>query len=163
MEIGKSLSATGEKKRAQLLNTYKSSSWEFKVNKSELTNLLDNRKCKYKAHLYEETCKRQRLQSTVNNSQIRYRTKLNFSQITTSREDAVLEENKILTKAMVEPKKHPIKPWNDCTRQQKYYRKKVLVHDIEHALDFVKKKVLKHTLLNFKMLIQDKLMFLIQY
>jgi len=148
--LGKSLSATGGKKCAQLLNAWKSSSWEFKVNKSELINLLDSRKRKYEAHLYEESCKRQRLESTVQQltDTVSNQTELltdNISNQTKLQEKiAVLEEeNKNLTKAMVEPKKHPIKPWNDCTRQQKYNRKKVLAHDVEHALNFCEEKGFK--------------------
>jgi len=33
------------------------SSWEFKVSKAELTNLLDSRKRKFEAQLHEETSK----------------------------------------------------------------------------------------------------------
>ena len=64
-QLGKTLSATGGKKRSQMLDSWKSSTWEFKVNVSEINNLLDSRKRKYEAQIYEETCKRQKLENTV--------------------------------------------------------------------------------------------------
>ena len=51
-------SVAGGKKRVQILSEWKDSFWEFKVNKSELTNLLDSRKCKFEAQLHEEMWKR---------------------------------------------------------------------------------------------------------
>jgi len=48
-----------------MLDSWKSSTWEFKVNVSEINNLLDSRKRKYEAQIYEETCQQQKLESTV--------------------------------------------------------------------------------------------------
>ena len=152
--LGKCLSATGGKKRAQTLNGWKNSSWEFKVNKSELTNLLDSRKRKFETQLYEEKSKRQKLEQTVQ--------RLSDKISSQTEEIAVLKEvNKNGSKALAESKKrHPtVKPWKECTRQQKYNRKKVLAHDVEEALDFVKIRVSNHSLLNFKISIQEKLMY----
>jgi len=46
---------------------------------------------------------------------------------------------------MAESKKRhsTIKPWKQCTRQQKYNRKKFLVHDVEEALNFCESKGFK--------------------
>ena len=137
--LGKCLSATGGKKRSQILNSWKSSSWEFIVNKSEINNLLVNRKRKYETHLHEETCKRQKLESTVQEltDKISNRTKL-------QEEIAALKEkNKTLSKTLAESKKRSTKPWKECTRQQKHNRKKVLAHDVEEALSFCEDKGFK--------------------
>ena len=143
--LGKCLSATGGKKHAQTLNGWKNSSWEFKVNKSELTNLLDSRKRKFETQLYEEKSKRQKLEQTVQ--------RLSDKISSQTEEIAVLKEvNKNGSKALAESKKrHPtVKPWKECTRQQKYNRKKVLAHDVEEALDFCENKGFKPQSIEFQ-------------
>ena len=45
------------KKRSQLLNQWKDSFWESKVNKVKLNNLLKTRKCKIEAQIQEEILK----------------------------------------------------------------------------------------------------------
>ena len=143
--LGKCLSATGGKKRAQTLDGWKNSSWEFKVNKSEFTNLLESRKRKFEAQLYEETSKRQKLEQTVQ--------QLSDKISSQTEEIAVLKEvNKNNSKALAETKKRylTVKPWKECTRQQKYNRKKFLAQDVEEALDFCENKGFKPQSVEFQ-------------
>ena len=64
-QLGKCLCVAGGTKHSQILSEWKDSSWEFKVSKSELTNLLDSRKHKLETHLHEQTCKQMKLEDTI--------------------------------------------------------------------------------------------------
>ena len=127
--LGKCLCVAGGKKRSQLLSEWKDSSWEFKVSKSELTNLLDSRKRKLEAQLHEEACKRMKLEDTIQQQRSDQR-KLEDDVV------ALKEANRNYEKVMMRTRRSQshIKPWEECTRQQQHNRKKVLAHEIEGAL-----------------------------
>jgi len=59
------------------------------------------------------------------NSQIRYQTKPNF------------KKRWLPLKKSKESKKRQTKPWQECSRQQKYNRKKTFAHDVEEAFELL--------------------------
>lgn len=113
----------------------------FKVSNTELTNLLDSRKGSFETQLHEETCKRRKLEITVQKL-----TEEKSDQRKLEAEIAALKEtNKNYEKITAESRKgySSIKPWEECTRQQQHNRKKVLAHDIDKALHFCEQKGFK--------------------
>ena len=127
--LGKCLCVAGGKKCSQILSEWQDSSWEFKVSKSELTNLLDSRKHKLEAQLHEEACKRMKLEDTIQQQRFDQR-KLEDDVV------ALKEANRNYEKVMMRTRRSQshIKPWEECTRQQQHNRKKVLAHEIEGVL-----------------------------
>ena len=127
--LGKSLCVTGGTKCSKILSEWKESSWEYKVSKSELKNLLDSRKHKLETQLHEETCKRMKLEDTIQ-QQRSDRRKLEDEVA------ALKEANTNYEKVIKGTRKNHshMKPWEECTRQQQHNRKKVLAHEIKGTL-----------------------------
>ena len=122
--LGKCLCVAGGKKCSQLLSEWKDSSWEFKVSKSELTNLLDSRKRKLEAQLHKEACKRMKLEDTIQQQRSDQR-KLEDDVV------ALKEANRNYEKVMMRTRRSysHIKPWEECTRQQQLGVRPICQHN----------------------------------